>query len=100
MPVVGIQADGLGELVAGGLGFADFQIGVGQVLADIGPRGGRLDGFAEPADGLGVVLGAQGVVGSLQELPCGVRGLGPKHATGEPGQAAQAQGHISSKGYK
>ena len=70
-----IDADRLAELLAGGLGFACFQKGVGEVLADVGTLGGDVDSLLEATDGRVVVFGTQGGERFVQRLPCGIRHL-------------------------
>src|SRR5712692_4453537 len=63
------------ELVAGEGGFADFEVGVGEVLAEVGAPGGGGDGGEELGDGGVVIAGAEGGVGVL-----GVEGGGDEEA--------------------
>ena len=65
-----IQAHSLAELVAGGFGFADFEQGVGEVLANGRSSGGGGDRLFEKGDGLVVIPGPKELVGF------GQRGVG------------------------
>src|SRR5579862_5875185 len=59
-----VEAHGLAELVAGGLGLADFEQGVGKVLTNGGSSRGSGDGLVEEGDSLVVILGAKKLIGS------------------------------------
>ena len=78
--VVGVEPHGFAELVAGGCVFADFEVGIGEVLADGGAGGSGVDGFQEEGDGVVVVAGAQGFVGFGEGLVGRVGRLGEGEA--------------------
>ena len=74
--VLGVEAHGFAELVAGQFGLAGFEVGVGEIFADVGARGGGGSGGEEGGDGDVVVVGAQGGVGAFQLLEGRVLWLG------------------------
>jgi hypothetical protein len=78
--VLGIEQHGFAELVAGGRVFADFEVGVGEILAHGGAGGGGFDGFQEEGDGVVIAAGAQGFVGFVERLVGRVGGLGGARA--------------------
>jgi hypothetical protein len=71
-----VEPHGLPELVARGLSLAGFQIGIGQVLADVRPSGGDVYRFEKQGNGAVVVFCAERLVGRRQGLIGGVRWLG------------------------
>ena len=54
------------KLVAGEVGLADFEVGVGEVFVDGGAGGGAFGGGEEGGDGGVVIAGTQRLVGALR----------------------------------
>jgi len=71
-----VNLHGFAELVAAQLVLADFEIGVGQVLADGGAARGGFDSLEETRDRGVVVARAQRLVSARKRLVSRVRSLG------------------------
>src|SRR5262249_43282681 len=65
--VGGIEPHRFGELIAGGLGFTDFQERVGKIGSDISPIGGERDRLVEGGDGAVVIFGAERTVSFIEK---------------------------------
>lgn len=78
--VFGSEEQRLLELLASALIFADFQVGVRQVLPNRRAIGGGLDSFEERGDGGFVIAAAEGVVGAREGLIGRIRRLGGSQA--------------------
>ena len=62
----GIAAHGIGELIAGGFGVADFEEGVGEVFARSGFGGVGGEALLEEENGLVVILLTEGGVSAVE----------------------------------
>ena len=80
MEVFGVEQHGLAKLAAGGLVFADLEIGISEILAHCGTGGGGFDGLEEEGDGVVVAARAQGFIGFIERLVARVGGLGDAKA--------------------
>src|SRR5206468_2971592 len=65
LAVVRVGAHSLLKLIAGERSFADLEIGIGEVLADGGSRGGGRERLEKAGNGAIVVADAEGVIGRL-----------------------------------